>query len=490
MGCFSFGAAPKRKVAEHRTPEHTASLHSAATTAPSAGGGGALAAALLKAAPPPPPPGGSAAVAPTSAFGGTPMPLPAPSSAVSARSPASAELLPALKTLSRSASAGWAHSSSAAAADAAQKRSLQRNRSALSSGSVAEPLQQDAAAAAPPPVTRSSRRKPAGLRGFSLAELEVITRGFDATGYLGGGGFGSVYKGFIDSADGHSEPVAVKVLNTAGFQARPPVKDTPQLPLWPSSLPPSPFSLHGPPSGEKEWTTEVSFLGHLHHPNLVNLIGFCADGEQRLLVYEFMPNRSLEHALFRRAPGDTPLAWSQRMRIALGAANGLTYLHDEAEAPVIYRDFKTSNILLDRRWEARLSDFGLARSGPEGDKSHWAEPYLENPKKLYRIMDPELGGRYSVRGAQMAAALIKLCLNKRAKQRPRMADVVEALRPIQGLHDMAGFTVEDLNADLRNASMRSTPPALSSGPSTPRPPPSPSGRVPSASLTPATGVVT
>eukprot|EP00850_Spirogloea_muscicola_P003554 SM000014S00342 [mRNA] locus=s14:885226:887335:+ [translate_table: standard] len=476
------------------------------------------------------------------------MPLPAPSSAVSARSPASAELLPALKTLSRSASAGWAHSSSAAAADAAQKRSLQRNRSALTSGSVAEPPPQDKAAAAPPPVARSSRRKPAGLRGFSLAELEVITRGFDATGYLGGGGFGSVYKGFIDAADSHSEPVAVKVLNTAGFQARPPpAKQAPCLPLLPSSLPPSPFSLHvrmRVMQGEKEWTTEVSFLGHLHHPNLVNLIGFCADGEQRLLVYEFMPNRSLEHALFRRAPGDAPLAWSQRMRIALGAANGLTYLHDEAEAPVIYRDFKTSNILLDRRWEARLSDFGLARSGPEGDKSHivgtvgyaapeyvmtghlttasdvwsfgvvllelltgrtamdksrpkeehnlveWAEPYLENPKKLYRIMDPELGGRYSLRGAQMAAALIKLCLNKRAKQRPRMADVVEALRPIQGLHDMAGFTVEDLNADLRNASMRSAPPALSSSPSTPRPPPSPSGRVPSASFNPGAGVIT
>ncbi|GKV45944.1 hypothetical protein SLEP1_g52969 [Rubroshorea leprosula] len=89
--------------------------------------------------------------------------------------------------------------------------------------------------------------------------------------------------------------------------------------------------------------------------------------KQRLLVYEFMPRGSLENHLFRRS---LPLPWSIRMKIALGAAKGLAFLHEEAERPVIYRDFKTSNILLDADYNAKLSDFGLAKDGPEGDKTH------------------------------------------------------------------------------------------------------------------------
>ncbi|XWS69763.1 hypothetical protein CRYUN_Cryun04dG0206900 [Craigia yunnanensis] len=119
--------------------------------------------------------------------------------------------------------------------------------------------------------------------------------------------------------------------------------------------------------GHKEWLAEVNFLGDLVHPNLVKLIGYCIEDDQRLLVYEFMPRGSLENHLFRRS---LPLPWSTRMKIALGAAKGLAFLHEEAERSVIYRDFKTSNILLDSDYNAKLSDFGLAKDGPEGDKTH------------------------------------------------------------------------------------------------------------------------
>ncbi|KAI8011384.1 putative serine/threonine-protein kinase PBL8, partial [Camellia lanceoleosa] len=111
---------------------------------------------------------------------------------------------------------------------------------------------------------------------------------------------------------------------------------------------------------------EVDFLGQLHHPNLVKLVGYCIENDQRLLVYEFMTRGSLENHLFRRT---IPLPWSNRIKIALGATKGLAFLHSGPE-PVIYRDFKTSNILLDSEYNAKLSDFGLAKAGPQGDKTH------------------------------------------------------------------------------------------------------------------------
>ncbi|KAI7739107.1 hypothetical protein M8C21_032587, partial [Ambrosia artemisiifolia] len=112
---------------------------------------------------------------------------------------------------------------------------------------------------------------------------------------------------------------------------------------------------------------EVNYLGQLQHPNLVKLIGYCCEEDHRLLVYEYMSSGSLENHLFRRI--SETLTWSRRMKIALHAAKGLAFLHD-AERPVIYRDFKTSNILLDVDFNAKLSDFGLAKDGPMGDQTH------------------------------------------------------------------------------------------------------------------------
>ncbi|XP_047340728.1 probable serine/threonine-protein kinase PBL8 [Impatiens glandulifera] len=295
---------------------------------------------------------------------------------------------------------------------------------------------------------------------FTLFELETITKSFRSDYILGEGGFGTVYKGYIDEnvrVGLKSLPVAVKVLNKEGLQ------------------------------GHREWLTEVNFLGQLRHQNLVKLIGYCCEDDHRLLVYEFMFRGSLENHLFRKAT--SPLSWDIRMMIALGAAKGLAFLHN-AETPVIYRDFKTSNILLDSDYTAKLSDFGLAKAGPQGDETHvstrvmgtygyaapeyvmtghltarsdvysfgvvllelltgkksvdktrpnkeqslvdWARPKLNDKRRLLQIIDPRLENQYSVRGAQKACSLAYYCLSQNPKARPLMSDVVETLEPLQG----------------------------------------------------------
>ncbi|XP_066390626.1 probable serine/threonine-protein kinase PBL19 isoform X2 [Miscanthus floridulus] len=245
---------------------------------------------------------------------------------------------------------------------------------------------------------------------------------------------------------------------------------------------------HAGPSGHKQWLAEVQFLGVLEHPNLVKLLGYCAvdseRGAQRLLVYEFMPNKSLEDHLFRRA--NPPLSWNRRLQVILGAAEGLAYLHEGVEVQVIYRDFKTSNILLDKDFRAKLSDFGLAREGPTGANTHvstavvgtqgyaapeyidsghltaksdvwsfgvvlyeiltgrrsldrnkpageqklleWVVQFPPDSRNFRVIMDPRLLGEYSVKAAREIAKLADSCLLKNAKERPTMSEVVEVLR--------------------------------------------------------------
>jgi serine/threonine protein kinase len=178
------------------------------------------------------------------------------------------------------------------------------------------------------------------LHVFTIAELRAVTRDFSMTNFIGEGGFGPVYKGYVDDKTKpglRALPVAVKLLDLEGGQ------------------------------GHTEWLTEVICLGQLRHPHLVKLIGYCYEDEHRLLVYEFMTRGSLEKHLFKKYAASLP--WSTRLKIAIGAAKGLAFLH-EAEKPVIYRDFKTSNILLDSDFKAKLSDFGLAKDGPEDDETH------------------------------------------------------------------------------------------------------------------------
>ncbi|KAJ0658391.1 putative protein kinase RLK-Pelle-RLCK-VIIa-1 family [Helianthus annuus] len=193
-------------------------------------------------------------------------------------------------------------------------------------------------------VTDSMRGKGAALsnqranvaRSFTFRELAASTQNFRAANLIGEGGFGSVYKGRLESG----KLVAVKKLNLNGSQ------------------------------GNQEFIVEVLMLSLLRHSNLVTLIGYCTDGDQRLLVYEYMPLGSLESHLFDLEPYQEPLDWQTRLKIAVGAARGLEYLHCKANPPVIYRDLKSSNILLDRDFNPKLSDFGLAKLGPVGDHTH------------------------------------------------------------------------------------------------------------------------
>ncbi|KAG0466562.1 hypothetical protein HPP92_018142 [Vanilla planifolia] len=203
----------------------------------------------------------------------------------------------------------------------------------------------------------------ANVKSFTFNELKCATRNFRPDSVLGEGGFGSVFKGWIDehtltaAKPGTGMVIAVKRLNQEGFRV---IKNgwlfVTSDPKWLilSCL---------------NFQAEVNYLGQLHHPNLVKLIGYCLEDDHRLLVYEFMPRGSLENHLFRRSSCFQPLSWNIRMKVALGAARGLAFLHC-AETRVIYRDFKTSNVLLDSDYNAKLSDFGLAKDGPTGDKSH------------------------------------------------------------------------------------------------------------------------
>ncbi|KAJ6742161.1 hypothetical protein OIU85_016258 [Salix viminalis] len=225
------------------------------------------------------------------------------------------------------------------------------------------------------------------LKTFTFRELKTATRNFRPDSVLGEGGFGSVFKGWVDehslsaTRPGTGMVIAVKRLNQQGFQ------------------------------GHKEWL---------------------------------------------------PLSWNLRMKVALGAARGLAFLHS-AEAKVIYRDFKTSNILLDSNYNAKLSDFGLARDAPTGDNSHvstrimgthgyaapeylardknrppgqhnlvgWAKPYLTNKRRVFHVLDARLEGQCARSGVQKLANLALQCLATEPKFRPNMDEVVMALEQLQ-----------------------------------------------------------
>ncbi|XP_061349133.1 serine/threonine-protein kinase PBL27-like isoform X1 [Gastrolobium bilobum] len=303
-----------------------------------------------------------------------------------------------------------------------------------------------------PPVPKDGPTANIAAQIFTFRELAAATKNFRPECLLGEGGFGRVYKGHLEST---GQLVAVKQLDRNGLQ------------------------------GNREFLVEVLMLSLLHHPNLVNLIGYCADGDQRLLVYEFMPLGSLEDRLHDLPPDKESLDWNTRMKIAAGAAKGLEYLHDKANPPVIYRDLKSSNILLDEGFHPKLSDFGLAKLGPVGDKTHvstrvmgtygycapeyamtgqltlksdvysfgvvflelitgrkaidntrapgehnlvaWARPLFKDRRKFPKMADPLLDGRYPMRGLYQALAVAAMCLQEQAATRPLIGDVVTAL---------------------------------------------------------------
>ncbi|EOA38977.1 hypothetical protein CARUB_v10011410mg [Capsella rubella] len=177
----------------------------------------------------------------------------------------------------------------------------------------------------PPRITKKKR--------FTYAEITEMTNNFERV--LGKGGFGMVYHGYVNG----TEPVAVKVLS------------------------------HASKHGHKQFKAEVELLLRVHHKNLVSLVGYCEKGNELALVYEYMANGDLKE-FFSGKRGDAVLRWETRLQIALEAAQGLEYLHKGCRPPIIHRDVKTANILLDEHFQAKLADFGLSRSLLNEGESH------------------------------------------------------------------------------------------------------------------------
>ncbi|KAJ0771194.1 putative protein kinase RLK-Pelle-DLSV family [Helianthus annuus] len=164
------------------------------------------------------------------------------------------------------------------------------------------------------------------LSSYSLSVIANSTNNFSLNNKLGEGGFGSVYKGVLEDR----QEIAVKRLSETSTQ------------------------------GQDEFTNEVKFIAKLQHRNLVKLIGYCIQEKERMLIYEYMAKKSLDSFIFDASRSST-LDWPHRFHIIHGIARGLLYLHHDSRLNIIHRDLKASNILLDKDWNPKISDFGLAR---------------------------------------------------------------------------------------------------------------------------------
>ncbi|XP_031104932.1 receptor-like serine/threonine-protein kinase ALE2 [Ipomoea triloba] len=303
----------------------------------------------------------------------------------------------------------------------------------------------------------SSLRAYAGTaKIFSTSDLERATDNFKASRILGEGGFGLVYSGVLD--DGRK--VAVKILKRDDRQ------------------------------GSREFMAEVEMLSRLHHRNLVKLIGLCPEEHCHCLVYELVPNGSVESHLHGvdKDKETSPLDWYARMKIALGAARGLAYLHEDSSPRVIHRDFKASNILLEHDFTPKVSDFGLARAALDEGNRHisthvmgtfgyvapeyamtghllvksdvysygvvllelltgrkpvdlsqppgqenlvaWARPLLTTMEGLEMLIDPTISSDIPFDSFIKFAAIASMCVQPEVSHRPFMGEVVQALKLI------------------------------------------------------------
>nr|CAB3489378.1 unnamed protein product [Digitaria exilis] len=173
--------------------------------------------------------------------------------------------------------------------------------------------------------TSSSVPQLHGARVFTFVELKKITSNFSEANDIGNGSYGKVYRGTLPGG----QLVAVK------------------------------RSQQGSMQGSLEFRTEIELLSRVHHKNVVTLVGFCVDQGEQMLVYEYVPNGTLRDSLTGKS--GVRLDWRRRLRVVLGAAKGVAYLHEHADPPIVHRDIKSSNVLLDDRLNAKVSDFGLSK---------------------------------------------------------------------------------------------------------------------------------
>lgn len=279
-----------------------------------------------------------------------------------------------------------------------------------------------------------------GLPRYSYKDIQKATKNF--TTILGQGSFGPVYKATMPAG----EVVAVKALASDSKQ------------------------------GEKEFQTEVSLLGRLHHRNLVNLVGYCVDKGQRMLIYEYMSNGSLASFLYNEEKH--ALTWEERLQIALDISHGIEYLHDGAVPPVIHRDLKSANILLDHLIRAKVADFGLSKeevydgrnSGLKGTYGYIDPVYISTNKFTMKsdiysfgiilfelitaihphqnlleyvnlaamssdgideILDKELVGECDPEEVRSLAQIAHRCLHKTSRKRPSIGEVSQAITKLK-----------------------------------------------------------
>ncbi|KDP21156.1 hypothetical protein JCGZ_21627 [Jatropha curcas] len=308
---------------------------------------------------------------------------------------------------------------------------------------------------------------------FTYRQIKAATNNFNPTNELGAGGFGTVYKGTL--SDGTL--IAVKQLSSRSKQ------------------------------GNREFLNEIGMISVLQHPNLVRLYGCCVEGNQLLLVYEYMENNSLEHALFETEETESKLDWPTRQRSCIGIAKGLAFLHEESALKIVHRDIKTANILLDGELNAKISDFGLAKldedenthistrvagtigymapeyalwgyltqkadvysfgvvaleivSGKNNMKYRPDEDFvclldwafvLQQKGNLMDLVDPRLGSKFKKEEVIRMAKVALLCTNTSPALRPTMSEVVgmlEGRTPVRELVMGSGFYGDELRSKV------------------------------------------
>ncbi|KAK2989202.1 hypothetical protein RJ640_001431 [Escallonia rubra] len=308
-----------------------------------------------------------------------------------------------------------------------------------------------------------------GIPNYPYKDIQRATQGF--TNVLGQGSFGPVYKAIMPAG----EVVAVKVLASNSKQ------------------------------GEKEFQTEVSLLGRLHHRNLVNLVGYCVDKGQRMLVYQFMSNGSLANFLYSEEK--RTLTWDERLQIALDISHGIEYLHDGAVPPVIHRDLKSANILLDQFMRAKVADFGLSKeevydghnSGLKGTYGYIDPVYIStnkftmksdiysfgiilfelitaihpqqnlmeyvnlaamSPDGVDEILDTKIIGECNPQEARSLAHIAHKCLHKSPRKRPSIGEVSQAILKIKQRRlvkeDTMSFVGEEVSGVLNRIERQQT----------------------------------